>query len=43
MACTAARALQDDLLALVLHAIDFKKKIFRGTEKLLMPSEDALT
>ena len=25
------------------HTIDFKKKIFRGTEKLLMPSEDALT
>jgi hypothetical protein len=24
-------------------AIDFKKKIFRRTEKLLMPAEDALT
>jgi hypothetical protein len=37
---------QDDLLPLPEDsgaAIDFKKKIFRGTEKLLMPSEDALT
>jgi hypothetical protein len=27
----------------VAAAIDFKKKIFRGTEKLVMLSEDALT